>query len=439
MTKKNNISTQYNAIVVFRILAENPGQSFTRNINATFVDTITALLRSGKDASVQQILRETLLNLEMERSQDPGVQQLLRVWRLNKNQSAIPLNYPITPTISQSQYQKSQQPASAKFPPPEELSLRIEEARNTAKILTQLVQTTPQSDVLSSDLMIEFTQRCQTAQRSMQSFINCAPPDDDTLQNLIEVNEQLNLSIGKCQRAVLNARRLTTTNNGSNTSSPNLNGQQASNLNGQRTSNLNGQQASNINLQQASSFNGQQISNLNGQQASGFNTQQASSFNNQRASSYIPQQPSIFNGQQASSFNGQQAPQQASSFNSQQVPNEQLQPSSINTELYQTPIPSISSPTHANVSKSPQFTQSSTVPQLAELSNMSPSQTSNLNRTLGNSPVITQEQNPFSDQADSSTNGRPPIPNHGTTSPYQHYQQSARQTAHDDEPVVYRY
>lgn len=73
----------------------------------------------------------------------------------------------------------------------------------------QLVQSTPTDEVLSSDLLKEFAERCQAAQRSIQGYINCdsPPPDDDTLQTLIEVNEQLSLSLSRYQRGVLSARR----------------------------------------------------------------------------------------------------------------------------------------------------------------------------------------------------------------------------------------
>jgi hypothetical protein len=96
------------------------------------------------------------------------------------------------------------------LPPPIELAGRIEEARTSAKLLLQLVQSTPPNDLLGNDLVKEFSERCMSAQRSVQGYINCdsPPPDDDTMLTLIETNEQLSLAASKHQRAVLQARRL---------------------------------------------------------------------------------------------------------------------------------------------------------------------------------------------------------------------------------------
>jgi hypothetical protein len=50
--------------MLIRILADNPGKTFTRNLDAKFVVTVKELLRDGRDMSVQQILRETLDTLK---------------------------------------------------------------------------------------------------------------------------------------------------------------------------------------------------------------------------------------------------------------------------------------------------------------------------------------------------------------------------------------
>lgn len=95
------------------------------------------------------------------------------------------------------------------MPPPQELASRIEEARNTAKILLQLIQSTPPEELLGNELVKEFGERCQSAQKSMQGYIGCEDPspDDDTLQTLIETTEQLSLAGSRYQRAILAARR----------------------------------------------------------------------------------------------------------------------------------------------------------------------------------------------------------------------------------------
>lgn len=96
------------------------------------------------------------------------------------------------------------------LPPPVELAGRIEEARTSAKLLLQLVQSTPANELIGNDLVKEFAERCTSAQRSIQGYIACdsPAPDDDTMLTLIETNEQLSLAASKHQRAVLQARRL---------------------------------------------------------------------------------------------------------------------------------------------------------------------------------------------------------------------------------------
>lgn len=98
---------------------------------------------------------------------------------------------------------------SKQLPPPSELAGRIEEARTSAKLLLQLVQTTPANELLGNELVKEFAERCTTAQRSIHGYIACddPAPDDDTMLTLIETNEQLSLAASKHQRAVLQARK----------------------------------------------------------------------------------------------------------------------------------------------------------------------------------------------------------------------------------------
>lgn len=95
------------------------------------------------------------------------------------------------------------------LPSPVELAGRIEEARTSAKLLLQLVQSTPPHELIDNDLVKEFAERCTSAQRSIQGYIACdnPAPDDDTMLTLIETNEQLSLAASKHQRAVLQARR----------------------------------------------------------------------------------------------------------------------------------------------------------------------------------------------------------------------------------------
>lgn len=75
---------QYNAIMLMRILTDNPGKSFTRNLDGKFLVTVKDLLREGKDISVQQILRETLEFFERTKPNDETLAPLRDLWQKEK-------------------------------------------------------------------------------------------------------------------------------------------------------------------------------------------------------------------------------------------------------------------------------------------------------------------------------------------------------------------
>ena len=212
---------QYNAVMLIRILADNPGQSFTKNLDKQFADTCKHLLRNGQDPSVSQILRESLDSMEREKAYDTNLNTLFGMWRKEKGLMANAakqlgprkLNAPVwngqpVPGGFSSGGHRSR--SSKGLPPPIELAGRIEEARTSAKLLLQLVQSTPANELIGNELVKEFAERCTAAQRSVQGYIACdnPAPDDDTMLTLIETNEQLSLAASKHQRAVLQARRL---------------------------------------------------------------------------------------------------------------------------------------------------------------------------------------------------------------------------------------
>ncbi|MCJ1401779.1 hypothetical protein MMC11_004996 [Xylographa trunciseda] len=224
---------QYNAIMLVRILAENPGKTFTKNLDGKFVVTTKELLREGKDMSVQQILRETLDEFQIQKSQDETLQPLITMWQNEKakmakkggNQNGPPIprqmnappfdpNQPYNPSEfnpNHANYFSRNHSRSRGLPPPHELASRIEEAKTSGKLLLQVVQSTPPNEVMGNELIKEFSERCQSASRSIQGYINSdnPAPDEDTLLTLIETNDQLSMAMSKHQRAVLQARKMT--------------------------------------------------------------------------------------------------------------------------------------------------------------------------------------------------------------------------------------
>ena len=78
---------QNNAIMLVRILADNPGPTFTRNIDQKFTDTVKELLRNVRDPSVRQLLMETLDYFENTKAYDEGLALLIAMWKKEKEKA----------------------------------------------------------------------------------------------------------------------------------------------------------------------------------------------------------------------------------------------------------------------------------------------------------------------------------------------------------------
>lgn len=99
--------------------------------------------------------------------------------------------------------------SNKRLPGPAELANRLEEARTSANLLTQLVANTPSTEVLDNDLIKEFADRCLSASRSIQGYMTAEnpSPDNETMENLIDVNEELQQALNNQKRAMLSARK----------------------------------------------------------------------------------------------------------------------------------------------------------------------------------------------------------------------------------------
>lgn len=238
-----------------RILVDNPGHSFARNLDSKFATVIKDLLRYGRDWHVQHYLRECLSTLETNRHNDQDLQPLLQMWAKEKtkgngsfvrrfdylhvaradresNTGGRQVNrWPMASAQSQGpvnpyppQMHQPAQPPTRTLPDPGEMAAHVEEARNSAKLLTQFVQTTPQAEMEENDLIKEFVDRCRSSARLIQGFIHSTSPapDEDTLLTLIEVNDEISVAISQQQRAMLKARKArgSATPRSSNVNSP---------------------------------------------------------------------------------------------------------------------------------------------------------------------------------------------------------------------------
>ncbi|OHW90439.1 GAT domain-containing protein [Colletotrichum incanum] len=215
-------SWQYNAIMLIRILTDNPGPTFTRNMDKKFADTVKELYRSTRDPSVRQMLSETLDTFEATKFDDQGLGELISMWKKEKErsykqygnprQSSIgpeprTMNAPAFDSHSQNYFARNH--TNRTLPNPVELASRLEEARTSAKLLSQVVVNTPPQEVINNDLIKEFADRCQSASRSVQMYMVAEnpSPDNDTMEQLIDTNEQLQSALNQHQRAVLGARK----------------------------------------------------------------------------------------------------------------------------------------------------------------------------------------------------------------------------------------
>lgn len=225
---KENFSrgyAQYNAIMLTRILTDNPGKAFTQYFDKNFISTVKELLRQCQDASVQQIMRESLDYFEAEKvGPNQSLVPLVEMWRKEKGRVAG-IQSPrvrldpgdtdaVEPNIAQGPYSRfSHQQAppvpQRGLPPPAVLAEQIEQARTSARLLVQMIQSTPAADLQSSDLIKEFVDRCKQAHKSMERYMASEnpAPDENTMLTMIETNEQLNIAMTKHQRAMLNARK----------------------------------------------------------------------------------------------------------------------------------------------------------------------------------------------------------------------------------------
>lgn len=73
--------------MLVRILTDNPGATFTRNLDQKFVDTAKHLLRSARDPSVRQILMEMLDEFEHTRMDDENLVLLVSMWKKEKEKA----------------------------------------------------------------------------------------------------------------------------------------------------------------------------------------------------------------------------------------------------------------------------------------------------------------------------------------------------------------
>lgn len=99
--------------------------------------------------------------------------------------------------------------SGSQLPDPDQLASRLEEAGTSANLLDQFVTNSTAQELLDSDLVKEFVSRCQSAHRSVQAYMAAEnpPPDNDTMESLLDTSEQLQSALNTHRRAVLSAKK----------------------------------------------------------------------------------------------------------------------------------------------------------------------------------------------------------------------------------------
>jgi serine/threonine protein kinase len=88
------------------------------------------------------------------------------------------------------------------LPPARELDARIQEARTSAKLLLQFMETYRTDDAVGNGLIREFADRCRSASRSIQAYMisENPAPDGNTLSLLAQTRDDLAVAIFKHSR-----------------------------------------------------------------------------------------------------------------------------------------------------------------------------------------------------------------------------------------------
>ncbi|KAL2289400.1 hypothetical protein FJTKL_02392 [Diaporthe vaccinii] len=135
--------------------------------------------------------------------------RVANVFQGHPPQPPRPQNFAAPPTDPHSQNYFARSHSNKLLPNPVELANRLEEARTSAKLLSQLVANTPSTEVLDNDLVKEFADRCLSASRSIQGYMTAENPgpDNETMESLIDVNEELQQALNNEKRARLSARK----------------------------------------------------------------------------------------------------------------------------------------------------------------------------------------------------------------------------------------
>lgn len=73
--------------MLIRILVDNPGETFTRALDADFVETMRKLLKHARENRVRNMAMEMLDDFEHTKMYDENLQALVLMWKAQKEEA----------------------------------------------------------------------------------------------------------------------------------------------------------------------------------------------------------------------------------------------------------------------------------------------------------------------------------------------------------------
>ncbi|KAK7206265.1 hypothetical protein BZA70DRAFT_128939 [Myxozyma melibiosi] len=199
----SNPIVQYNAILVLRILGSSNSTTILDQIglDGKLATAVSNLLAQGNDPSVRAVLIETLEYFQREQRLEENLVPLKLVFEqyMRKNGGK---------TTAASTAENHHQPRSLS---PEKVADVIEEAKSSAGLLQQVVQTTAPAEISASPLVLEFYERCVRLSSKIESYLSrdVIPPLEESMTvKLIDANESLSSAIEMHKSALDRAANL---------------------------------------------------------------------------------------------------------------------------------------------------------------------------------------------------------------------------------------
>ncbi|KAK9373448.1 uncharacterized protein V1513DRAFT_158746 [Lipomyces chichibuensis] len=181
----SSTASQYNAIMVLRILVDANSQTILNQISEDdkLAPVVKDVLKRSRDPSVRELLATTLEHFAFEKPSTTELAALNKVY--SKYVAGGSGSYKNSPS--------RHEPVSQ-----EKLDDVVEEGKTSASLLRQVVSTTPPVEISGSPLVMEFYERCVQLSTKIQSYLSrdSVPPlDESTIMTLISANDTIGTAL----------------------------------------------------------------------------------------------------------------------------------------------------------------------------------------------------------------------------------------------------